>query len=304
MMSPTPITQVTQLELHTFIDLGPSLLLLLLRLIVIQQACSQILLCLLGWSFRLFFDCFRFFLLPFKFSLFLLPLTQCFFIGLLELLLLFPSDFLFLVLSHFSVTRNNVSVEKLWWLLKSEFFMLCLLNRSSSLLLVLLVEGGAQRKVSEVSASIDYVLRLMFRVFQASFSVDFIKFFRSEREQYIFWFKICMDDVAHSVQVIQSNQTLPSNLPCDGYRHSLVLKRLDHLKQVDSKYLEHHDEVLPIRPVMQERVEQLHTRTAIRTYRLVSLVVRSSVPLLLHPVGAHLIQDFHLVVGCLEVVLT
>ena len=113
-----------------------------------------------------------------------------------------------------------------------------------------------------------------------------------------------MDDVAHSVQVIQSNQTLPSNLPCDGYWHSLVLKRLDHLQQVDSKDLEHHDEVLPIRPVMQERVEQLHTRTAIRTYRLVSLVVRSSVPLLLHPVGAHLIQDFHLVVGCFEVVLT
>ena len=113
-----------------------------------------------------------------------------------------------------------------------------------------------------------------------------------------------MDDVAHSVQVIQSDQTLPSNLPCDGYRHSLVLKRLDHLKQVDSKYLEHHDEVLPIWTVMQERVEQLDTGTAIRTYRLVSLVVRSSVPLLLHPVGAHLIQDFHLVVGCFEVVLT
>ena len=113
-----------------------------------------------------------------------------------------------------------------------------------------------------------------------------------------------MDDVAHSVQVIQSNQTLPSNLPCDGYRHSLVLKRLDYLKQVDSKDLEHHDEVLPIRPVMQERVEQLHTRTAIRTYRLVSLVVWSCMPLLLHPVGAHLIQNFDLVVGRFEVVLT
>ena len=110
----------------------------------------------------------------------------------------------------------------------------------------------------------------MLGIFETSFSVDFIKLFRSEREQYIFWFKICMDDVAHSVQVIQSNQTLPSNLPCDGYWHSLVLKRLDHLKQVDSKNLEHHDKVLPIRPVMQERVEQLHTRTAIRTNRLVS----------------------------------
>ena len=174
MMGPTPITQVTQLELHTFIDLGPSLLLLLLRLIVIQQACSQILLCLLWWSFRLFLNCFRFFLLPLKFSFLLFPLTQRFLIGLLELLLLFPSDFLFLVLSHFSVTRNDVSVEKLWWLLKSEFFLLCLLNGSRSLLLVFLVEGGAQGKVSEVGASIDYVLRLMLRVLETSFSVDFI----------------------------------------------------------------------------------------------------------------------------------
>ncbi len=151
-MGPTPITQVTQLEFHSFINLGPSLLLLFLRLIIIiiQQICSQILLRFLYWCLGLFLDCFCLFLLPIKFSLLFFPLSQGFLIGLLEFLLLFPPDFLFLVLSHLSVTRNDVSVEKLWWFFKSESCFFCFLHRSWSLLLVLLVEGGTQRKVSEV----------------------------------------------------------------------------------------------------------------------------------------------------------
>ena len=71
-------------------------------------------------------------------------------------------------------------------------------------------------------------------------------------------FEISVDNLAHSMHVIKADQTLASKLTGEWHGHSLIIVSLDYLQEVDSKDLKYHDEVLTVRPMMDERIEQLH----------------------------------------------
>lgn len=112
------------------------------------------------------------------------------------------------------------------------------------------------------------------------------------------------------MEVIQGDQALLGDLPRDGQRHALVLERFDHFEEVHSHDLKHHYEMFSIRTEVNERVEQLHTGTAIRVRVSVLLPffplvvdLGGVLPLLLLPVRRHLVENLNLVVSCLEIVL-
>ena len=123
-----------------------------------------------------------------------------------------------------------------------------------------------------------------------------------------------MDDLTHAMHVVETNQALLSQLSHQRQRNTLVLVSLDDLKEVDAENFENHDEMLAIRSVMDERVQQLRavrrlrdnaelveTRKQVR----ISLVVLAdrNLPLFGLPVLGHLIEDVDFIVSSLNVML-
>ena len=123
-----------------------------------------------------------------------------------------------------------------------------------------------------------------------------------------------MDNLAHAMHVVETNEALSGELSCKRHRNSLVVVALNDLEEVDAEDLEHHHKVLSVWPVVDERVEQLNAVRSITTHSilvqrlnqvLVLLVVRFDriVPLLASPILGNLIKDFHFIVGSFEIML-
>jgi len=68
-----------------------------------------------------------------------------------------------------------------------------------------------------------------------------------------------MNDLANSMQVVQTHQTLLGHDAYERHRHTFVIVAFDHFEQVHAQNLEHHYEMFPVWPVMQEAVQQLDT---------------------------------------------
>ena len=66
-----------------------------------------------------------------------------------------------------------------------------------------------------------------------------------------------MNDSALAMKVVQANQDLFSHSTDDRQRNALVIVSFHDLKKIDTQNLEHHYEMLAIRPRMYERVQQL-----------------------------------------------
>lgn len=100
-----------------------------------------------------------------------------------------------------------------------------------------------------------------------------------------------MDDSADPMQEIQSLEHLPRNLLTDIHRNSLVIVPLDDLQQVAAEYLKNHAKMITILSLMNESIEQSHNMR----------VVSALPPLLAMRDLLDLLQDLHLIEGCLHV---
>jgi hypothetical protein len=67
-----------------------------------------------------------------------------------------------------------------------------------------------------------------------------------------------VNHLANPVQVVQAQQQLPGKDPTERQRNALVVVSLDHFKKVDTQDFEHHHEVFPVGPIVQETIKQLH----------------------------------------------
>jgi hypothetical protein len=75
-----------------------------------------------------------------------------------------------------------------------------------------------------------------------------------------------MNDLAHAVHVVETDETLAGQLAHKRKRHSLVVVALDDLEEVHTEDLEHHHKVFSVRPVMNERVQKLDTVRGVTTH--------------------------------------
>ena len=80
-----------------------------------------------------------------------------------------------------------------------------------------------------------------------------------------------MDEVAHAVHVIEADQALSSELPCQRHWHTLIVVALDDFEKVHAENLEHHHEVLPVRAVVDEGVKKLD---AVRCFSAEPILVK------------------------------
>mmetsp|Transcript_17712 Transcript_17712/g.16946 ORF Transcript_17712/g.16946 Transcript_17712/m.16946 type:complete len:230 (+) Transcript_17712:639-1328(+) len=131
-----------------------------------------------------------------------------------------------------------------------------------------------------------------------------------QTNHHILWLEIGVDDMAHPVHVVQPDQALPRHLSDQRQRHPLVVISLNNFQKVDSKDLEDHDEVFAVGSVVDEGVEELSTVGGVSTDTvlldvgaqlgiILVVLLNRFFPLLGLPVDGDLVQDLHLVVGCL-----
>ena len=57
-----------------------------------------------------------------------------------------------------------------------------------------------------------------------------LRFFEPNHD--VLRFEIGMDDIAHAVHIIEADQTLPSELPCQRHWHTLIVVSLDDFEEV------------------------------------------------------------------------
>lgn len=79
-------------------------------------------------------------------------------------------------------------------------------------------------------------------------------FLISQTDDYVFRLEIGMDNVAHAMHIVKSDQALTSKFTNQWNGYSLVVITLDYFKEIDSQNLEDHDEVLAVGPVVDKRV--------------------------------------------------
>lgn len=136
---------------------------------------------------------------------------------------------------------------------------------------------------------------------------DLSQFLLAECHDRILRFQVRMNNLANPMQVVQSNEHLLRHAPHQGHRNPAVIVSLHYLQQVDPQYLEHHDKVISVGPVMHERVQQLHhLRVLTRELPVHFLYVLLGVPVVVFQrrqplrildVLGYNIQDLDLVVG-------
>ena len=68
-----------------------------------------------------------------------------------------------------------------------------------------------------------------------------------------------MDNLTHSVNVVKADETLAGEFADKWQRHAFIVVSFDDLEEVHTQNLEHHNKVLSVWTVMNERVEQLCT---------------------------------------------
>ena len=138
-------------------------------------------------------------------------------------------------------------------------------------------------------------------LFEHAFGVDLVQLLWSQAEVHILGLQVCMDHLAHSVEVVESNEALLGHLPNDRDRSSFVVVSLDDLQQIAAEDLEHGHKVLSVRAVVQEAVQQLNTVAVVardvgQLLWVAGVVVLQGIePLRLHPVGTALVEDLNLI---------
>lgn len=80
--------------------------------------------------------------------------------------------------------------------------------------------------------------------------MDLVNFFLGEAKVDVLRFEIRVDDLAHSVQVVESDQALLRHLPDDWKRSSFVVVSFDYFQQVAAENLEDRHEVLAVRSMV------------------------------------------------------
>ena len=135
-----------------------------------------------------------------------------------------------------------------------------------------------------------------------------------EPDDHVLRFEVGVDDLAHPVHVIETDQTLSSKFSCQRHWDSLIVVPLNDLQEIYSEDLEHHDEVLAVRPMVDERVEKLHAVGSVAAHsKLVKFKLEDWIffvvffngrfPFFTPPILRDLIQNFDLIVGSLQIVL-
>ena len=89
--------------------------------------------------------------------------------------------------------------------------------------------------------------------------LDFGYFLVPEADDYIFRLEVGMYDLAHPVNVVKANEALACEFAHKWQRHTFIVVSFDDLEEVHTQNLEHHNKVLSVWTVMDERVEQLCT---------------------------------------------
>lgn len=79
----------------------------------------------------------------------------------------------------------------------------------------------------------------------------------SQTQQHILGLEIGVDDIADSVEEIESHQNLPGDLLDKVEGKTLVIVPFEYFKKVDSKDFEDHAEVVAVGPLVEERVEEV-----------------------------------------------
>ncbi len=92
---------------------------------------------------------------------------------------------------------------------------------------------------------------------------NIIELVPAKREHHVFRLEVSVDDVAHPVQVVQTEEDLAGNDADQGQRHPAVVVTLDYFQQIDPQDLEHHNKMLPVGPEVHERVQQLDAVTTV-----------------------------------------
>ena len=63
---------------------------------------------------------------------------------------------------------------------------------------------------------------------------DFVHLVVSQADDYVFGLEIGMDNLAHSMHVIEPDQTLTSQLSYQGKRHTFIIVALDNFEEINS----------------------------------------------------------------------
>ena len=73
-----------------------------------------------------------------------------------------------------------------------------------------------------------------------------------ETNNNIFWLEVRVNNLAHTVHVVESDEALPCQLASKGNWNALIIIALNDLKEINSKNLEDHNKVFAIRSVVDE----------------------------------------------------
>ena len=127
---------------------------------------------------------------------------------------------------------------------------------------------------------------------------NFLYLLRSQAEQHIFRFQVCMNDAADSVQKVKPHH----HLSCDFFYQiewkSFVVISLQNFQQVDTQDFKYHGEMISIWAFVQERVKQVENMTIVSVE---GSFVRFVLFQCLYPFGivcflGYLLKDFYLII--------
>lgn len=86
---------------------------------------------------------------------------------------------------------------------------------------------------------------------------NFLDFIVTQANHYVFWFEIGVDNLTHSVHVVQPDEALLGKASDKRQRNTVVVVSFDDFQEIDSKDFKHHYKVLSVGAVMDERIKQL-----------------------------------------------
>jgi len=90
----------------------------------------------------------------------------------------------------------------------------------------------------------------------------------SETDDNVFWLEVSMDDLAHAMHVVKSNEALAGQFSYKRERDTLIIIALDNLEKVHTEDFEDHNEMLAIGTMMNEGIEKLHTVRCVSTHAI------------------------------------
>ena len=90
---------------------------------------------------------------------------------------------------------------------------------------------------------------------------DLLELFLGKADNHIFWLQVRVNNLAVSVQVVESNENLFGHAPHYGNWHASILIPLHDFKKIDAQNFKDHNEVRPVCTSVNERIQQLHSVT-------------------------------------------